>query len=148
MFSFSLLLVLFNLFFTLQYLSLSLFISLLHQSSPLLGASSLSRVKCHLLSLRPDHAIICCICVCSFISPSVCCLVGSSVFERSWESRLVEAAGHHMGSSSSSASSSFSLTQLLQSLASVHWLGVSMCYLLLLDACCASWRAVLLAPCL
>jgi hypothetical protein len=32
----------------------------------------------------PDWAVLCCICVGDFISAGVCCLVGSSMFERSW----------------------------------------------------------------
>jgi hypothetical protein len=47
------------------------------------------------------------------------------VSERSQGSRLVETVGLPMGLPSSSASSSLSLTQPQGSLASVHWLGVS-----------------------
>jgi hypothetical protein len=49
------------------------------------------------------------------------------VFERSQGSRLVETAALPMGSSSSSASSSFPLIRSQGSLASVHWLAVSIC---------------------
>ena len=56
----------------------------------------------------------------------VCCLVGGSVSERSQGSRLVETAGLPMGSSSS-ASSSLSLIQPQESLASVG-LGICACF--------------------
>jgi hypothetical protein len=72
-----------------------------------------------LLSLRPDQAVLCCICVRGLISAGVCCLVGGSVSERSWGSRLVEAASLSIWSPSSSASSGFSLIQPQGSLASV-----------------------------
>jgi hypothetical protein len=58
-------------------------------------------------------------------------LVGGSVSERSQGPGLVETADLSMGSSSSSTSSSFSLIQPPQgSPASVHWLGVRICFCL------------------
>jgi hypothetical protein len=76
------------------------------------------------LSLRPDQAVLCCVCVGGLGPASVCCLVGGLVSERSQGSRLVEIAGLPMGSSHEVA--------LLHegSLASVHWLGVSICFCL------------------
>ena len=52
----------------------------------------------HLLSLRPDQTVLCCICGGGLISANVCCLVGGSVSERSWGSKLVETAGLPMRS--------------------------------------------------
>jgi hypothetical protein len=52
------------------------------------------------------------------------------VSEKSQDYSLVETAGSHLGSPSSSAPSSFSLIQPQRSLASVHWLGVSISCLL------------------
>jgi hypothetical protein len=52
------------------------------------------------------------------------------VSERSQESGLVETAGLPMGLPSSSASSILPLIQPQGSLASVHWLGVSICFCL------------------
>jgi hypothetical protein len=87
-----------------------------HQNSPIPGASvSQGLGESSLTEAR------------ALISPSVRCLVGGSVSERSQGSRLVETAGLPMGSFSSLASSSFSLIQQQGSLISVHWLGVSMC---------------------
>jgi hypothetical protein len=81
----------------------------------------------HLLLLRPDQVVLCCICVRGLVSAGVCCLVGDSVSERSQGSRLVETAGLPLGLPSSSASSSFYLIRPQGSLVSVHWLGVSIC---------------------
>ena len=81
----------------------------------------------HLLPLRPDPTVLCCICVGSLGLARLCCLVGGSVSERSQGSRLVETAGLPMGLPSSSASSSFSLIQSQESPASVHWLGIIIC---------------------
>ena len=46
----------------------------------------------HLLSLRPDQAVLCCICAWNLTPAHVSCRVGGSVSERSLESRLVETA--------------------------------------------------------
>jgi hypothetical protein len=81
----------------------------------------------HLLSLRPDQAILCCICVGGLISPGVCCLVGGPVSERAQGSGFFETAGFPIGSPSSSGSSRFSLIQQQGSEAAVHWLSVSIC---------------------
>jgi hypothetical protein len=62
-----------------------------------------------LLTLRPDQAVLCRICVRGLRPASVCCLVGCLVSEGSWGSRLIETAGLPMGSPSSSVSSGFSL---------------------------------------
>jgi len=78
----------------------------------------------HFLSLSPDQAVLCCICVRSLISAGVCSLVGGSVSERSQGSRSVDLP---MGLPSSSASSSFSPVQPQGSPTSVHWLDVSVC---------------------
>ena len=80
-----------------------------------------------LLPLRPDQAVLCCICVGSPGSALVCCLVGGPLSERSQGSKLVETAGPSMGSTSSSASFSLFLIQPQGSLTSVQWLGVSFC---------------------
>jgi hypothetical protein len=84
----------------------------------------------HLLSLRSDQAVLCCICVRSFISVGVCCLVGSSVSERSLGSRLAETSSLPMGSPSSSTSFRLSLIQPQGSPTSVHWLCVSIFFCL------------------
>jgi hypothetical protein len=54
----------------------------------------LKPLKVLLLSLRPDQAVLCCICVRGLRAASVCCLVDSSVSERSPGSRLAETACH------------------------------------------------------
>ena len=77
---------------------------LLYQACPLPRVSSYLGLV-HLLSLRPDQAVLCCICVRGLISASVCCLVGSQ------GSRLVETADLPMGLPSSSTSSSLSVIQ-------------------------------------
>ena len=76
----------------------------------------------HLLSLTPDPAVFCCMCVGSLISAGVYCLVTGSAFERSQGSTLVETAGLPMGSLSSLGSSSFSLIQPQESRVSVQWM--------------------------
>jgi hypothetical protein len=58
---------------------------------------------------------------------SLCMLPGWWLSDRSQESRLVETVGLPMGSSSSSASSSFSLIQPEGSAASVQCLGANIC---------------------
>ena len=82
------------------------------------GASSLQG-QAHLLPLRPDQAVLCCMCVGGLRPAHVCCLVGGSGSERSPGSRLVETAGLPMGLPSSSPSSSFPLIQSQGSLTSV-----------------------------
>ena len=84
-------------------------ISLSPQLSPLLGASNLLRV--YLLPLRPDEAILCCMCVGGLLPASVCCLVGVSLSERSCTSMFVKTAVFPVGWPSSSTSSSLSLIQ-------------------------------------
>ena len=59
-----------------------------HLTSKLPGASSLWRVRCNLLWLNPDLAVLYCMCVVGLISAGVCCLLGGPVFERSQGSRL------------------------------------------------------------
>ena len=81
----------------------------------------------HLLWLNPDLAVLCCMCVWGIMSACIFCLIGGSVSERSWRSRLNETACPHTGLPSSSASSSFSLIEPEGSAASVHWLGVNIC---------------------
>jgi hypothetical protein len=78
----------------------------------------------HLLSPSPDQAVLCWICVGGLISTDLRCLVGDSVFERFWGSRLVETAGPPMRLPSSSSSSPFPI-QSQGTPASVHWLGVN-----------------------
>jgi hypothetical protein len=56
----------------------------------------------HLFSLRPDQAILCCICLRGLRSASVFCMVGGSVSERFLGSKLVHTAELPMGSPSSS----------------------------------------------
>jgi hypothetical protein len=91
----------------------------MHKTKPAQIASSLNE---H----RPG-SVLCCICVRDFISDGVCCLVGGPVFEKSQGFRLIETAGPPTGPPSSSASSSFSLIQPLESEASIHWLGANIC---------------------
>jgi hypothetical protein len=69
----------------------------------------------HILSLRPDQTVLCCIYARGLISACVYCLVGGSVSERSLGSRSVETAGLPIGMSSSSASSRFSPIQSQES---------------------------------
>jgi hypothetical protein len=67
--------------------------------------------------------------------------------ERSLGSRLIETAGPHTGSLSSSASSSFPLIQPQVSGSSAHWLGINIyLHLTLLAACWVFWRAVMIDP--
>ena len=99
----------------------------------------------HLLSLRPDQEVLCCIYTRGLISPSVCYLVDGSVSKWSQGSRLVETAGLPMGSHFSSASSSLSL---IQPQVSVHWMGVQYLSLTLSAACWASPKAAMLGSCL
>ena len=75
----------------------------------------------HLLRLKLDPAVLCCIYAGSQISTGICCVVGGPVFERSWRSRLIETAGSPTGLLSPSTSSSFLLIQPQGSEASVHW---------------------------
>ena len=76
-----------------------------------------------LLSLKPDQAVLCCICIGGLISASICCLDSGSVTQKSTGSRSVGIVGLPTGSHSSSASSCFPLIQPLGSLAFVHCLG-------------------------
>ena len=55
----------------------------------------------HILPLRPDQAVLCCICVGCNRPSSACCLVCGSVSERSRGSRLVKSACLPIGSLSS-----------------------------------------------
>ena len=128
-------------FFTVQSLSLSiLHPTTSHSSSPCpriclptppdfptpWGHKSL-KGQVPFLSLRLGHQeFLCYMCILGLIQASVCCLVGGSVSERSWGSRLVETAGPPIGQPSS-ASSSFLLIQTRRSPASVHWLDVNIC---------------------
>jgi hypothetical protein len=96
------------------------------QTSPLPGASNLSRVSASSLTEpKPgSHPLYMCS---DLISAGICCLVGGSVSERFLRSRLPETAGLPIQSPSFLASSSFSLIQAQGSLASVHCLGVNIC---------------------
>ena len=89
----------------------------------------------HLLSLRPDQEVLCCIYARRLISVSICCLIGDTVSEsqRSW---FVETVVLSMELPSSSTSSILSLIQTQGSLNLVYWLGVK--YLLLLQSA-ACW---------
>jgi hypothetical protein len=84
------------------------------QSFPLPGASSLSYIH------------ICCICVRGLVSPSKCCLVGSSVSERPQGFKLVKPVGLPLGLPYS-ASCNLSLIQPQGPQTSGQWLGVSIC---------------------
>jgi hypothetical protein len=70
-------------------------------------------------------AVLCCVCVGSPISAGIYCLVLGPVSERSWGFRLFETAVSPAGSSSYSASSSFSLIQSKWSAACIHLLGAN-----------------------
>ena len=95
----------------------------------------------YLLTLKPDQAVLYCICVRGLVSASICSLVGGSVSKGTWKSRLVETDDCPMGLPSSSTTSSLSLIQPQGSLTSVHWLGLSMCICL---RCWASPRTAML----
>jgi hypothetical protein len=90
-----------------------------------------------LLLLRPDQAVLCCICVGDLWPAHVCCLVGGSMSEKSQGSALIGISGLPMGSPSSSASSSLSLIQPQESNIGLQYNGwvqvfasVSICCLL------------------
>jgi hypothetical protein len=98
-----------------------------HIPSTLPGASSVSMVRCiffHWDQTRQSSDVYM---LWGLESAPVCCLVGGSISVRSQGSRLVETVALTLGLPSCSASSSFSLIQPKGSLASVHWLGVSIC---------------------
>ena len=63
------------------------------------------------LHLKPDQAVLCCICARGLGAAYECCLVGGSVSGSSLGSELVETALLPMGSLSPSASSILPLTQ-------------------------------------
>ena len=67
----------------------------------------------HLLSLRPNQTVLCCICVGGLGPAHVCCLVGGSVSERSQGFRLVETTGLSMRLPFSLSSSDLYLIQPL-----------------------------------
>ena len=96
----------------------------------------------HLLSLRSDLAVLCCICVRSLISAGVCCLVGGSVSERSQESRsfygvTLLLSSFQLFPSSTAGVSSF-----------CPLVGCKYLHLTLSTACWASQRAAMLGSCL
>ena len=97
-----------------------------HQNFPLPGASSLMGWV-PLLSLRPVQAVLCCIYDGGLTSAGISYLVGGWVSERFWWFNSVKTEGLPMGLPSSSASSSFSPVEPWGSLASLHWLGASIC---------------------
>jgi hypothetical protein len=99
------------------------------QAFPLPEASNISRVRKQLLSLRPDKAVLCCVCNEDLEPANACCLVGGSASERSPGAGIVEPAGLPMGSPFST-SSSLSLVQAQGSLPSDHWLGLNICFCL------------------
>ena len=74
----------------------------------------------HLLQLKPDLAVLCCVCVGNLISAVKFGLVGVSVSERFLGSRLIETGGPPTWLLSSSSSSSLPLIQPQESGASVH----------------------------
>ena len=82
--------------------------------------------------LNPDPAFFHCICARGLLSVGACFPVDDRVSERSWGFRLIENAGPPTGGPSSSAFSSFPLTQPQGSGASVHLLGANICIQLLL----------------
>jgi hypothetical protein len=72
-------------------------------TSKFLGASNLLRVMCIICEWTQPRNRLLYVCW-GLLLVGVCCLFGGPLFERSWESRLIETAGHPSGWPFSSAS--------------------------------------------
>jgi hypothetical protein len=80
----------------------------------------------HLLSLRPDQAVLYCIFVGGLISAGLCCLVGGSVSERSPGARSFEITGLNIEPTPPQLLPSFPQFKH-KVLASIPFLGASIC---------------------
>ena len=78
----------------------------------------------HLLLLRPDPGVLCCVCVGGAHISWLCCVVGGLLSERSQGSRLVDAAALLIGLPSSSPSFSLYLIQPQGSPADTFLIGM------------------------
>jgi hypothetical protein len=95
--------------------------------------------------MNTDLVFLYCRCFRDLISTGVCCMFGSSVFERTWGSRLIETAGPPTESPFSSASFSLSLIQQQgQLLLSICWVQITSSDS---AACWVFWRAVMIPFC-
>ena len=98
-----------------------------HKTSPLHGTSILFRVRCIFSDWTDTQQSSAIYVLGASYKLVYAAWFGVSVSERSQGSTLVKTAGLPIGSPFSSSSSSFSRIPPHGSLASVHWLGASIC---------------------